>query len=376
VSDEALMRLALREARRGRPSPNPHVGAVIAKGDRVIAVGHHPKAGGPHAEIVALDRARSHAKGATVYVSLEPCNHFGRTPPCTDALIAAGVARVVIGARDPTGHTKGTVAKLSRAGIEVTRDVLRDEAETVIVDFAKHARTGVPFVTLKSAVTLDGRTATRTGDSEWITGERARREAHRLRRDSDAVLTGSGTVAEDDPLLTVRAVRGPSPLRAVADTKLSISPDAALVRTAREVPTLVYHGKAASSAKKKALVRAGVELVEVRSGPGGLDLGELLADLGRRGVVRLLLESGPKLAGAFLAQNLVDRCAIFVAPMIVGDASALPLAWGARVDQLSGAHRLERVEVRRFGPDLLVTGELGHARAWLARRKPDNRRRP
>lgn len=366
------MRLALRAAARGRTSPNPHVGAVIEKRGRVIAVGHHPKAGGPHAEIVALRKAGKGARGATIHVTLEPCNHFGRTPPCTDALVEAGVARVAIGARDPSGHTRGSIEKLEAAGIEVVTGVLRDEAETMIVDFAKHVQTGLPFVTLKSAVTLDGRTATRTGDSKWITGERARKEAHRLRSSADAVLTGIGTVIADDPLLTVRAVRGPSPLRAIADSRLRIDPRSAIAKTAGDVPTVVYHARASVP---RSLARTNLELVRVRRDRRGLSLEDVLADLGKRGVVRLLVEAGAALSGALFDRGFVDRVAVFVAPVLVLDPEAMPLARGPRLDRLADAHRLSRVQVRALGPDVLVTGELTHARSWLEPLNRDNRRR-
>lgn len=366
------MRLALRAAARGRTSPNPHVGAVIERRGRVIAIGHHPKAGGPHAEIVALRKAGARARGATIHVTLEPCNHFGRTPPCTDALVEAGVAKVVIGARDPSGHTRGSIDKLERAGIEVVSGVLRDEAETMILDFAKHVRTGIPFVTLKSAITLDGRTATRTGDSKWITGERAREEAHRLRSASDAVLTGIGTVIADDPLFTVRAVRGPSPLRAIADTRLRIDPRSAIAKTAKKVPTVVYHARASVPAS---LARTGLELVRLRRDGRSLALDDVLADLGKRGVVRLLVEAGPALSGALFARGLVDRVAVFVAPVLALDPEAFPLALGERLDRLADAPRLSRVRVRALGPDLLWTGELAHARSWLEPANRDNRRR-
>jgi diaminohydroxyphosphoribosylaminopyrimidine deaminase/5-amino-6-(5-phosphoribosylamino)uracil reductase len=355
--DRAMMRLALREGARGRPSPNPHVGAVIAKGSRILSTGFHPKAGERHAEVVALEAAGRAARGATLYVTFEPCNHFGRTPPCTDAIVRAGIARVVIGCADPAPHVPGATKKLRKAGIEVTLGVRRDEAERLVADFAKHIRTGLPFVTLKAAVTLDGRTATRSGDSKWITGPVARRHAHRMRDASDAVLVGVGTVLADDPELTVRHVRGRDPLRAVVDSRLRTPKTAKLLRASSR-PPILFCSERAPKARRRALEKAGAEIVPVRAGPGGIDLGAVLRELGRRDVVRLLVEGGAKVHGTFLDQALADRAGVFVAPRILGDAGGLPLALGRAVERMSEAWRLESPEVRRFGEDLYVEGEL------------------
>jgi diaminohydroxyphosphoribosylaminopyrimidine deaminase/5-amino-6-(5-phosphoribosylamino)uracil reductase len=359
--DERLMALALRVARHGDPSPNPHVGAVVARGDRVIAKGFHPVAGGLHAEVVALSRAGRRARGCSVYVTLEPCNHFGRTPPCTDALIEAGVARVVIGCSDPTPHVTGSVRKLRRAGIEVVTGVREKEATELIADFAKHFSTGLPLVTLKAAVSLDGRTATRAGDSRWITNEASRREVHRMRSRSDAVLVGIETALADDPELTVRHVRGRNPLRVVLDRRLRLPPSCRLVRADPRRPVVVYHGPGAPAARRRRLVEAGVELVEVPAQDGRLRLDRVLRALGDRGVLRLLVEGGSTIHGAFLREKLADRIAVFIAPVLLGDPRAKPLAAMGELASIAGATRLIEPRVRRFGADVLIEGRLPRA---------------
>jgi diaminohydroxyphosphoribosylaminopyrimidine deaminase / 5-amino-6-(5-phosphoribosylamino)uracil reductase len=357
-SDRRMMGRALRRARRGRPGTHPHAGAVLVRDGRVLAEGHRQAADGPHAETAALRRAGDGARGATLYVTLEPCGHGGgRTPACTDALIEAGVARVVVGCPDPSAKAAGALEHLRAAGVRVDVGVRRDEAEALIADFAKHHRTGLPHVTLKAAVTLDGRMATPTGDSQWITGERARRHGHRLRDRSDAVMVGVGTVVRDDPRLTVRMVRGRDPLRAVVDTHLRTGDDARVLAgdTAR---TVIFHGPDAAPGRRTALDRAGAELVEVPVRGGRLDLEAVLRELGRRDVVRLLGEGGPTLHGAFLDSSLADRAAVFVAPRIVGAAAAPTFAAGEGVRLMADAWRLVRPRVQRLGLDVLFEGAL------------------
>lgn len=357
--DHALMGRALEEAQKGRPSPNPHVGAVIATPDGAcIAVGHHERAGGDHAEVDALRAAGDRARGATLYCTLEPCNHFGRTPPCTDAILAAGIARVVIGARDPKPHVPGAIAKLEAAGVEVRAGVREEETRALVADFARHIETGLPYVILKAAVTLDGRTATRTGDSKWITGEAARAEAHRMRDRADAVLVGAGTVRADDPALTVRHVDGQDPVRVVLDTHLGTPPDAALVRHGSSAPTWILHGPGVAAERRAALASPGVELIEVPLAGGRIDLDAALRELGRRDVVRLLVEGGPTVHGALLDAGHVAAVAVFVAPVLLGDPAARPLAEGGPVARIADAARLVAPRIRTFGVDVLIEGEL------------------
>jgi diaminohydroxyphosphoribosylaminopyrimidine deaminase/5-amino-6-(5-phosphoribosylamino)uracil reductase len=356
--DDALMARALREGRKGRPSPNPHVGAVVARGGEVVSVGHHARCGGPHAEVMALGRAGARARGATLYVTFEPCNHHGRTGPCTEAIIAAGVRRVVIGCADPAPHVPGSSERLRQAGIEVELGVRGEEAEALIADFRRLIVDARPFVTLKAAVTLDGKLATRSGDSKWITGETARKEAHRMRAGSDAVLVGVGTVLADDPRLDVRLVKGPNPLRVVLDSRLRTPPKSHVADT-RIAPTLIFHGPDAPAARRKRLQDGGVTLVELKlDRTGRLPLKRVLRELGKREVMRLLVEGGAGVHGAFLDRGLADRAAIFVAPRILGDAEGLPLARGRARRHIADAPQLKRPETRKLGDDVLITGDL------------------
>lgn len=356
--DARFMRQALRAARGGDPSPNPHVGAVVVKDGVVLGVGFHARAGEAHAEVVALRAAGDAARGATVYVTFEPCNHIGRTPPCTDALIAAGVARVVVGCRDPHPHVPGATAKLEAAGIEVTHGVGREASERLVAGFAKHVHTGVPFVTVKAAITLDGRMSTASGDSKWITGERARRHVHRMRARADAVMVGVGTVLADDPELTVRHVTGPHPLRVVLDTALRTPVDAKVCDVG-VAPTVIFHGPGADVGRRDALRARGVELVEIGLACGRVDAGAALAGLGRRDVVEVMLEGGPALIEAMMQRGLVDRVAAFVAPALVGDLAAPGLSPGKKALRMADAVRLHRVRIRRFDPDVLIEGDVG-----------------
>jgi diaminohydroxyphosphoribosylaminopyrimidine deaminase/5-amino-6-(5-phosphoribosylamino)uracil reductase len=356
--DLHMMALALRVGERGRPSPNPHVGAVIARDGKVLATGYHHKAGHAHAEVDALQKLGFRADGATLYVTMEPCNHHGRTGPCSEVVRNAGIWRVVIGCEDRVPGHGGGAQVLANAGIEIDMGVRRQEAEALVEDFYKHQHTGLPFVTLKAAVTLDGRMASRTGDSKWVTGELARMHAHRMRDRSDAVMVGVGTVLADDPALTVRLIRGRDPLRVVIDSTLQTPLDAQLVKSAADVPTLIFHGPSYNSGRTDALRAAGVKLHEVPRADAGLDLTAILAELGRRGVVRLLVEGGPTLHGALLDAGHVDRAAVFVAPRILADPSAMPLAIARPRLQMAEAFALREPTQRSFGEDVLIEGAL------------------
>lgn len=362
--DHEAMGLALAEAKRGRPSPNPRVGAAVVRDGRVIALGHHAKAGLAHAEVDAIANAGDSVEGATLYVTLEPCNHHGRTGPCTEAILRAGLVRVVVGCRDPAPHVPGAIDRLRGEGVQVDVGLREQECAALVADFAKHVTTGTPFVVLKAAVTLDGKVATRTGDSRWITGEAARTEAHRLRDESDAVLVGVGTVLADDPSLTVRHVHGRDPIRVLLDADLRTPPEAAVVRGAASSPspTLVFHARDVDPSRAKALAAPGVELIPVARHPRGIDLPDVLRTLGARDVVRLLVEGGARVHGAFLDLGLADRAAVFIAPRIVGDADALSFAAGDGVESIRDAWRLRDPEVRALGSDLLISGDLERTR--------------
>jgi diaminohydroxyphosphoribosylaminopyrimidine deaminase/5-amino-6-(5-phosphoribosylamino)uracil reductase len=358
--DLRMMALALRLGERGRTSPNPHVGAVIARDGVVIATGYHHRAGQPHAEIDALNKLGGRAEGATMYVTLEPCTHQGRTGPCADAVIASGVWRVVIGCEDRIPGHGGGIEKLRAAGIEVEVGARRTEAEALVADFYKHALTGLPHVTLKAAITLDGRMATREGDSRWISGESSRKHAHRLRDRADAILVGVGTVLADDPELTVRHVKGRDPIRVVLDSDLMTPDTARMLQLSSEAPTWIFHASDAPLEKRAPLEARGAQTIAVpRTGDGlGLDLQEVLRELARRDVVRLLVEGGPTVHGALLDAGLVDRVALFVAPRLLNDASALPLSIGRARTHMHEALALRGVTTRRFGDDLFIEGAL------------------
>jgi len=349
------MRVALEEARRalGRTSPNPAVGAVVVKGGRVIAGGHHARAGRPHAEVVALRRAGARARGADLYTTLEPCDHQGRTPPCSVAILEAGIRRVLVGSLDPNPLVDGRgIARLRRSGVEVVEGVLADECDRLNEAWLVYIREGRPFVTLKAAVTLDGRLATRSGDSRWVTGEAARQWVHRLRDRVDAILVGSGTARADDPRLTTRLPggRGRDPLRVVLSTGLDLPGGLALLRGGP--PTLVVH-----ASRRTRTFGPRVETLRVKRGPGGVSLPDLLAHLAARGVVHLLVEGGARIHASFLRAGLVDRMAVLVAPKLAG-SDGVPLAAMRGPERMAGALALEGVEVEPLGPDVLVTGRL------------------
>jgi diaminohydroxyphosphoribosylaminopyrimidine deaminase/5-amino-6-(5-phosphoribosylamino)uracil reductase len=320
ASDEKWMGLALERGARGMPSPNPHVGAVIVSDDQLVGSGHHERAGEDHAEVAALREAGARASGGTLYVTLEPCNHQGRTPPCTDAIVAAKIARVVIGCRDPNPHVQGGgVERLRAAGVRVDAGCRESEAGRLIAPWRKFVTTGVPYVSLKLALSLDGRIAARTGASKWVTGAEARARVHLLRAQNDAVIVGIGTALADDPRLTVREAPGPSPLRVVFDTRLRLPVGGKLVQTAREIPTWVVCTTDAPSSAEEQLVERGVEVLRAPpSAEGRIDPLSGLRLLGARGVVTALMEGGAELAGSALAGQVVDELHAFIAPILLG----------------------------------------------------------
>ncbi len=364
-----FMREAIEAARRGlgRTSPNPAVGAVVVQAGRIVGRGHHARAGAPHAEVVALRAAGAAARGADLYTTLEPCDHYGRTPPCSRAILEAGVARVFVGSRDPNPlvHGRG-VARLRRSGVEVVGGVLEAECDRLNAPWFTFITTGRPHVTLKAAVTLDGRIATRTGDARWVTGPEARAWVHRLRDRVDAVLVGAGTARADDPALTTRLPggRGRDPVRVVLDTDLRLPPRLRLFTERSDAPTLVAH--AAPRARK--LGRA--ELVACRRGPGGVALEDLLAKLAGRGVTHLLVEGGAAVHARFLDEGLVDEVAILVAPKLLG-ADGVPLLGRPGPARMADALRLSDVAIERLGDDVLVTGRVPRPRTRrrLAKRR-------
>lgn len=355
--DERFMALALHVGARGRPSPGPHVGAVIVRDDRVLATGYHAGRGAPHAEIDALDKLAGRADGATLYVTMEPCHHEG-SAACSEALLRAGITRVVTGCEDRTPGHGGAAARLAAQGISLRTGVLREAAEALVADYEKLTLSGLPYVTLKAAVTLDGRMAAQSGDSRWVTGDAARKHVHRMRDRNDAVMIGVGTVLADDPALTVRHVRGRDPMRVVLDSTLLTPLSSQLVQTAHEIPTLIFHGENFDRERARSLIDRGVVLVPVARKDSGLDLGVVLRELGKRKVMRLLVEGGPSLHGALLEGGLVDYASVFVAPRILADPAGMPLAIGKPKLQMADAFTLQKPKLRRFGDDLLIEGPL------------------
>lgn len=357
TDDVAHMRVALALARRGigYTWPNPAVGCVVVKDGRVVGRAVTAPGGRPHAETLALGRADAAARGATAYVTLEPCCHWGRTPPCTDALIAAGIARVVIGTRDPDRRVDGAgIARLRAAGIEVVDGVLEPDARETIAGFALRLREGRPMVTLKLASTLDGRIATGGGESRWITSALARRAAHALRGRHDAVMVGVGTVAADNPDLNCRLPGfRPNPLvRIVADSHLRTALTARLIATAAETPTWMLIRDDADPDRRRAFADAGAMLIEVPPAPMGIDLGQALGHLGTAGITHLLVEGGAQTAASLLRAGLVDRLAWFHAPGIMG-ADGWPGVQGFGVERLQEMPRFRRRSSTPFGDDML-----------------------
>jgi diaminohydroxyphosphoribosylaminopyrimidine deaminase/5-amino-6-(5-phosphoribosylamino)uracil reductase len=360
--DIRFMQHALALARKGvgLASPNPMVGCVIVREGQIVGEGFHQYEWRDHAEIVALKSAGEKARGATLYVSLEPCNHTGRTGPCTEAIISAGVQRVVAALQDPNPKTSGRgFERLQAAGIEVVSGVLEDEGRRLNEAFACWIRSKRPFVTLKSALTLDGQLAlpkpprskkTKSERPAWITSEESRAEVQRLRHSSDALLTGIGTILADNPLLTDRSglPRRRRLLRVILDSKLRLSPKSRVVKTADD-DLLLFTAASLNSQKARTLQRAGVEIVRVHAPRGRADLHTVLAELGQREILSVLLEAGPSLNGAAIEAGVADKFVLFYAPKIAGDATVPFAHLGPQI-----RFSLRDTQVRQFGPDICI----------------------
>lgn len=364
MDDTRWMARALALAARGRglTSPNPMVGAIVVRDGGLVTEAFHERAGTPHAEAAALAAAGERARGATLYVTLEPCNHVGRTPPCVAAIVGAGVRRVVAATRDPNPRVAGGgAAALAAAGIDVALGCLEREARDLNRVFFTASERGRPHVTAKWAMTLDGKIAAFDRRSRWITGEAARREAHRLRSQTDAIVTGIGTVLADDPALTVRLERPQprEPYRVVVDGRARLPLDGALLRSGTRSRILVAVGEDAPPPRVAALEAAGVTVLQCKSLEGRVDVADVCAWLFALDVTGLLLEAGSELTGAFLHARLVDRVAVFVAPTLLGGAGAPTPAGGPGL-ALGEALRLAGVTARPVGDDWLLEGDVRH----------------
>lgn len=357
---EELMRKALALAKKGigKTSPNPAVGSVVEKGGHVIAGGWHRKAGGPHAEIEALRAAGADARGATLYVTLEPCCHFGRTPPCTDAIMASGIKKVVVGAGDPNPKVAGKgVAALRAAGIEVVEGVLSSECSAINEAYNKFITKGLPFVTLKLAASLDGRIAAPGGESKWITGVESRRLVHRMRAQNDAVMVGAETALKDDPELTVRLASGRNPVRVVLDSRLRLPVASKVFNGVREARArlVIFTSKDASELRVKKVRETGAEVVRLTQAATGLPLKKVLKALAGQGTTSVLVEGGGKLAASLLKERLVDALVVFYGPVMIG-GDGLPMSAGLGLKGLKDAPRFKDLRVKKAGDDFIVEG--------------------
>lgn len=365
-ADLEILRQALRLARkaRGRTGPNPMVGAVVVRNGRVVGRGFHSRAGAPHAEAVALRQAGESARGAILYLNLEPCCHFGRTPPCTDAILAAGIAEVVACMRDPDPRVNGRGFRaLAAGGVKVRVGGLRQEARRLNERFLRFKRTGMPFVTLKAGMSLDGRIATRSGASRWITSAAARLAARRLRGQHDAVLVGVGTVLADDPALRAPGQRPVA--RVVLDTRLRTPAGARLLRTSG--PVVVMCGSKAGDKRRDRLERKGALVVEVKTSGGRIDLEKALLELGRRGIASVLIEGGGEILGSALDAGVGDRVVLFVAPRLLGGRGARPAFAGRGTETLRDAAGVVGARTRAVGDGWMIEGRLRHRRGNGAR---------
>lgn len=350
--------LALAKRAMGQTSPNPMVGAVVVKNRRVIGEGYHHRAGSPHAEIHALNAAGDRAKGSDLYVTLEPCSTQGRTPPCTDAIIKAGIRRVVVAAVDPNPKHRGQgLELLKKAEIRVEVGLLGEAANQLNGPFNKWIHTGMPFVTAKAAMSLDGKIATRTGDSKWITGEKARAFVQEMRRASDVVMVGSGTVIADNPQLTVRdGAIDRQPWRVIVDGRGRSPVEAHVFSDEDRLRTLVFTSDCAPEPWRKELAQRGVTVLPCALRGEHLDVGDLLKQLSQREMINVLVEGGGGLLGALFDARMVDKAVFFYAPKIIGGAAAPTAVEGQGAAQLKDAIALRKLEWRHLGEDLVVIG--------------------
>lgn len=362
--DLLWMSRALAEARRGlgRVEPNPMVGSVVVREGRIVSVGHHEVFGGPHAEVLALQRAGADARGASLYVTLEPCCHTGKTPPCVDAILRAGISRVVAAMRDPFPKVAGGgFSRLEEAGVKVEVGLEEASARALNAAYLKRLMTARPYVTAKWAMTLDGKTAVKGGQSQWISGARSRAMVHELRGRVDGILVGVGTALQDDPLLTARPEGPRKASRVVLDSAARLPRESRLVRTAGDVPVVVASTRRAEAGRVEALRQAGCEVMVFET-EGPVPVGPLLDELGARGWTNLLVEGGGRVLGSFLDAGEVDEVEVYIAPVVEGGDHARTAIRGQGVDSMSRALRLVEPEIQVLDGDVRLRGVL--AKPW------------
>jgi len=362
-SAEKLMKRAIRLAKKGcgRTSPNPMVGAVIFNKGDIVGEGYHKRAGEAHGEINAIRAAGERSRGADLYINLEPCSHFGKTPPCADAVIDAGIKRVFIAMKDPNPKVAGEgIRRLKEAGVEVNVGILEREAVRLNEAFIKHVTTGMPFVTLKAAATLDGKIATRTGDSKWITGEASRRHVHRMRDSIDAILVGIRTVERDDPSLTTRLGKrqGKDPIRVILDEELRISPSARVICGNSEAELIIATTERAPEDRIKKLEEAGAKVLIFDSSSGLIPFRQLMKSLGKMDINSVLIEGGSEVHASALREGIIDKVALFYAPKILGGVNSIGVVGGKGAKHLSDAIMVEGLTTRHMGEDILVEGYI------------------
>ncbi len=355
------MRRALDLAVLGRTSPNPMVGAVVVRQRKIVGEGYHSRAGNPHAEVEALRRAGNKARNADLYVSLEPCCHFGRTPPCTEAIIQAGIKRVFVGMRDPNPQVSGKGLRALKAqGIVIVADVLKNECLKLNESFVKVMKMGIPFLILKTAMSLDGKIATRSGDSRWISGVTARNHVHKIRNHVDAIMVGTETVLKDNPRLTCRleieSIR--HPVRIILDRRNRIPLTANVFKNSRTQKVIYVTRPNISSARQKALLARKVEVLCVKPGANGFNIKPLLKQLAKMEINSILVEGGAELNASILKAGMVDRIVAFIGPILIGGAKAPGFLGGLGAKKVEGAIKLEKIEVTRMGEDLMVEANV------------------
>jgi len=369
TNDIVFMKTALELAENGwgYTSPNPMVGAVVVKDGKIVGRGWHEFAGGPHAEVNAINDAGESAKGADLYVTLEPCNHYGRTPPCTLKIIESGIARVIVAMNDPNPDVKGGGNEYLRSkGVDVITGVCEKEALVLNEAFVKYVRTKEPFVTVKCAATLDGRIATRTGDSQWVSGEQSRAFVHELRHRSDGIMVGIGTVLSDNPSLTTRIKdrKGKDPVRIILDTRLSIPENAKVLHLESEADTIVISSEDTDAEKRKRLSDKGARVISAPLKHGRINLKLLMGSLGNIGITSLLIEGGSRVIASALQSRIVDKIMFFYAPKILGGDDGFPICRGPGPELMRQSIPIRDMNIFRFGEDVMMEGYVDTGGTW------------